>query len=490
MRMRTVAVLVIIVLVLAGVTAWALMPRASGPGAGPGFDQVLATLSPETLRAIEVTQPDAKVTRIEFDAGSRQWLLHAPDDARWPVVASRPRALAGLLAELGKGSREKTSEPASARVVRVEFNTPQAAHEIRVDTTALAGRTRVYTKDDAGQWWSAAADAQFAAIFTPESLRAWVESRALVDLGQTASQIRLECADGRITLARQGARWTISSPSLGNADAQAVTALLQQLGEFTRSPRAAANQRQDNPSVFFTEVTCDLPSATGSTPIVQTIRVLRDGVAPDAVEGEGFATLGESERAWGPAVVRIDRAKFDAISADPAKYVSRIATEVARADIAIIRVTRESGAMDATTRLSPLAATDAASARAVTISTSGAAWRITPVTSSGAGEPASRGVAATPEQEKWIGQLRDLLTSTRATSVSMGSAGGGEAKGELVLTLASPGGAPLDVVAVGVSSAKGAPRVVIRRGGVYLMYEVPQGAGLVEWLERQIPPEG
>lgn len=490
MRMRTVAVLVIIVLVLAGVTAWALMPQRAA-AQGPAFDVVLANLAPEALRAINVIHPDGKATRIEFDAGTRQWLLHAPDDARWPVVASRPRALAGLLAELGKGSREKASEPASARVVRVEFIAPRAPHEIRVETTALAGRTRVYTKDDAGQWWSAAADAQFAALFTPESLRAWADAHALVDLGQTASQIRLECADGRITLARQGARWTISSPSLGNADAQAVTALLQQLGEFARSPRAAADQRQDNPSVFFTEVTCDLPSATGVTPIAQTIRVLRDGVAPDAVEGEGFATIGENDaRAWGPAVVRIDRAKFDAISADPARYVSRIATEVARADIAIIRVTRELEAMDATTRLSPLTATDAAGARAVTISTSGAAWRITPVTSTGAGEPASRGVAATPEQEKWIGQLRDLLTSTRAASVSMGNTGGGEAKGELVLTLASPGGAPLDVVAVGVSSERGAPRVVIRRGGVYLMYDVPHGAGLVEWLERQIPPEG
>lgn len=494
MRMRTVAVLVVIVLVLAGVTAWALMPRSAAVQ-GPSFDAVLAKLTPEALQAIEVIQPDGKAATIEFEPGTRQWILRDTDLSRWPVVASRPRALAGLLAEVGKGSCEKASEPSGSgtRTVKLAFDKADASatHEIRIDATALAGRTRVYTKDQNGQWWSAAADAQFAALFTPESLRAWTDTHALIDLGQTASEIRLECADGRIKLERQGARWTITEPKLGNADAQAVTVLLQQLGEFTRVP-GVAQSTKNTQLVFSASVMCALPGQSDAAQIVQTLRVSHDGQTPDVVEGQAMAMgqFAQSATLWGPEGVRIDRAKFDAISADPAKYIARIATEVTRADIGIIRITRDSGAMNATKQLAPLTAADAASARSVTLSTNGATWRVTPMTSTGAGEPASRGVAATPEQEKWIAQVRDLLTSTRATSVSIGGSAGraNQAKGELVLTLASPGGAPLDVVAVGVSSEKGAPRVVVRRGNVYLMYDT--GAGLVEWLERQLPPEG
>lgn len=492
MRMRTVAVLVVIVVILAGVTAWALMPRSAAVQ-GPGFDAVLARVTPEALQAIEVIQPDGKAITIAFEATSRQWIVQDTDRSRWPVVASRPRALAGLLAEVGKGSCEKTSEPSGTRTVKLAFDKADASatHEIRVDATALAGRTRVYTKDQNGQWWSAAADAQFAALFSPESLRAWADTHALIDLGQTASEIRLECADGRIKLERQGARWTITEPKLGNADAQAVTVLLQQLGEFTRVPGVAQSTKHTQ-LVFSASVTCALPGQSDAAQIVQTLRVSHDGLTPDVVEGDAMAMgqFAQSATLWGPEGVRIDRAKFDAISADPAKYIARIATEVPRADIGIIRVTRNSAAMDASKQLAPVTAADAASARSVTLSTNGATWRVTPMTSTGTGEPASRGVTATPEQEKWIAQVRDLLTSTRATSVSMGGSVGraNQAMVELVLTLASPGGAPLDVVAVGVSSEKGAPRVVIRRGNVYLMYDT--GAGLVEWLERQLPPEG
>ena len=501
MRMRTVAVLVVMVLILAGVTAWALMPRSRGAEQGPRFDQVLARLTPETLRAIEVTQPDGKVLKIEFDSTSGQWILQDPDSSRWPVVASRPRALAGLLAEVGKGSREKASEPSGTRTIVLRYEgglasapgsatameTPGVSHEIRVDATALAGRTRVYTRDEQGQWWSAQADAQFASLFTPESLRAWADTHAMVDLGQTASAIRLECADGRITLERKGSRWMITDPKLGNADTQAVTELLQQLGEFTRVPGIEPSE-SGSQLVFSATVSSEDPGRPVGSRVDQTLWVSRGGLTPDVVEGEAFATFASADSAtlWGPSVIRLDRAKFDAISADPARYIARIATEVTRADIGMIRVMRVANAMDARTQLAPLTAADAATTRSVTIATNGATWRITPVTSLGTGEPAARGVAATPEQEKWIAQLRDLLTTTRAASVSMNS--DSQAKGELVLTLASPGGAPLDVVAVGVSSEKGSPRIVVRRGYVCLMYDT--GAGLVEWLERQLPPEG
>lgn len=514
--MRTVAVLVVIVLLLAGVTGWALMPRGAAPAQGPRFDAILAALTPQVLRTIEVTQPDGKVILIELDPTSRQWILKDADLRRWPVVASRPRALAGLLAEVGKGSREKASEPSGTRTIVLRYEsdiarvagpsagvpTPSVSHEIRVDATALAGRTRVYTKDEQGQWWSAQADAQFASLFTPESLRAWADTRALVDLGQTASAIRLECADGRITLERKGSRWMITDPKLGNADAQAVTGLLQQLGEFTRvpgiEPSASGSQL-----VFSATVSSEDPGRPVGSRVDQTLWVSRGAVTPDVVEGEAFAMFAyaDSTTLWGPSVIRIDRAKFDAISADPARYIARVATEVPRADIGMIRVTRVANAMDPRTHLAPLTPADAASTRSVTIATNGATWRITPVASTGAGEPASRGVAATPEQERWIAQLRDVLSTTRAVSVSMG--GSSRAEGELVLTLASPGGAPLDVVAVGIAGAvgavggvggvggaseKGPPRVIVRRGNVYLVYDI--SAGLIEWLERQLPPEG
>ncbi len=489
MRMRTVAVLVSIVLVLAAVTAWALMPRKV-MAAGPSFDAALARLTPESLQFIEVVQGDGSpLTRIEQDPATRQWLIRSGQESPWPVVASRPRALAGLLAEVAKSGGKASSEPASAtyRVVRVAWldGTARATRELLVDSSALGGRTSVHRRDEQGAWTSAHADSAFASLFTRASLNAWADTHALVDVGQTASKIRLECADGRVELARLGARWTIVSPKLGNADAQAVTALLQQLGDFARVTSASPRSASDANSVFVAAVTCELP---GGASLEQVISVPRDGVAPDTVEGQAYARTdrGDGARVWAAPAVRIDRAKFDAISADPAKYVARIATEVPRADIAIIRVARDSSAMDASRQLTPLTAADAAGARSVTLSTSGAAWRITPMTSTGAGEPAARGVAATPEQEKWIGQLRDLLTSTRAASVSM--ARDTQAKGELVLTLASPSGAPLDAIAVGVSSEKGAPRVVVRRGNVYLMYDT--GAALVEWLERQLPPEG
>ena len=112
----------------------------------------------------------------------------------------------------------------------------------------------------------------------------------------------------------------------------------------------------------------------------------------------------------------------------------------------------------------------------------------TRTSSTGPTEPASRGVAATPEQEKWIAQLRDLLTSTRAESVSMKP--NKDLRGDLVLTLASPSGAPLDLIAIGTTREHGAPRVVIRRFGVFLTYNAPEGAALVEWIERQLPPGG
>lgn len=497
MRIRTVAVLVVFVLLLAGVTAWALMPRAGGPARGAAFDAALATLNPDSLRAIEITQPTGKSIRIELDQRTRQWLTRVTPAAAWPVVSSRPRALAGLLADVAKAPREKSSEPVGTRTVTVthDSNGTPTTHTIRVDATALAGRTRVYTMDATGQWWSTAADAQFASLFTPESLNAWADTHALVDLGQMASRVRLECADGRIELIRQGTRWSITEPKLGLADPQAVTALLQQLAEFTRthpaSPSTAPNGEASR-SVFFASVECELADSAGSRILAQTIRVRSDAISPDAVEAEASAFAetrpGETAMVWGPAIARLDRAKFDAFSADPAVYVARIASQVSRADIAIIRVTRELAALDAATVLTPLTAAAAPSTRALTISTNGAAWRITPPTSTGPTEPASRGEPATPEQEKWIAQLRDLLTSTRAESVSMKP--NKDLRGDLVLTLASPSGAPLDVVAIATTREHGAPRVVIRRAGVYLTYNAPEGAALVEWLERQLPPEG
>lgn len=491
MRMRTVVVLVVMVLVLAGVTAWALKPPTAA-ASGPTFDDALARITPDALQFIEVVQGDGSaLTRIEADPVTRQWLMRSGQDSPWPVVASRPRALTGLLSEVGKAGAKVSNEPASAtyRVVRLAWldGTTRTTREILVDSTALGGRTSVHRRDEHGKWWTTHADTGFAALFTRASLNAWAETHALVDVGQTASAIRLECADGRITLERQGARWTIIDPKLGNADAEAVTSLLQQLAEFTRVTNATVRQSGDASPVFVATVTCEI---AGGVRLEQVFSVPRDGVAPDTVDAKALARVDQAENAtvWGPAIARIDRAKFDAISADPAKFVARIATQVPRADIAIIRVTRDSAAMDTSRQLMPLTAADAEGARSATLSTTGAGWRITPVTSTGPGEPASRGVAATPEQETWIAQLRDVLTSTRAASVSM--ARHTQAKGELVLTLASPSGAPLDAVAVGVSSEKGAPRLVVRRGNVYLMYDAPQGAGLVEWLERLLPPEG
>ena len=510
MPMRTAVVLVSIVILLAGLTAWLLKP-AQLLATGPVFDAELATLSSDTITRIEVLDhTGTRIAMAKNDFESRQWILYIPRTSAWPAVASRPRGLAGILADLARKPAQPSTGPIaeSFRTIMIErSDTPETRLAFAIDISPVGGITRLYKRAADGSYTAIHADANVANLFSLESMTAWRNLKAFVEYDVKPSTILLECSDGRIELTRVGTRWSITLPPLGPADPEAVAALERQLANFVLDERPGvgvtrgAEMTKAN-AVFFARITTELPDPNVPRLISQQLRILSDGVNDVSVVGEAITFFSDPATSpWGPLDATLTRPYYESITANPTAYASKLATHLARADIGMLRVTRADHALTSATPLTPVTNEVAAKVRTLSFTTTASGWRITqPGTFAAAGQATETGNVASPEQAKWIGQLRDLLTSTRAERVRFEAPK--DLKGEIVLTLASPGGAPLDVVAIGVCAREileGEPKqagvsstqlVVRRASGAYLIYTAAEGAELIDWLERAFPPEG
>jgi hypothetical protein len=536
MPMRTVAILVGLVVLLGLATVAAFMPPSAwsraqralgGIGSGGGsaglatFDPRLAALSADTIALIEVSDSSGTVrARVAWDSGARVWVRSTPGrSGAWLVTPSRPRGLAGILADVGRAQRSAVRTPpggsdrgagGDGRVLvrvqaiggepitfEVEPSVGGIARVVRASDAAVDGDAAASAKA-----WSAEVEGRFAGLFEVASIDAWAQQSALAELAQQPSQIVIESRDRTITLERFGSRWTLRAGDLqSRADSEAVGTLLAALSRFTVDPAASVAGIDPAPAsdawLARVRVITELPDPAGARRIVQEVLIesgagaagasgeaLLDASARALARGESFDAAGTPGVSWGPIAVVGDAQAAAATRAGPEAFLSRVASTVASADVGTMTVARASGAAW-TEALVPVREQDPRAVATFTVGATG--WR------------RANAAGTTPEDARAIADLHEVLTVRKADAVVI-PAGAAierfEERFEITLAKPPPGGAPLEVLSVGVArlvatdatALDPAPALYVRRGSVVRVFASGDGLALLGWLDRVAGP--
>lgn len=556
--MRTVAILVGLVVLLGLATVAAFMPSSAwsraqralgGTGSSGGtahegtFDPRLAALSADTIALIEVSDSSGTVrTRVAWDPGARVWLRSTPGrGGAWLVTPSRPRGLAGILADVGRAPRAAVRTPpggsGSGGVGGADGRARDGRVSVRVQAVggepitfevepSVGGIARVVRASDAAvdgdaaasvKAWSAEVEGRFAALFELASIDAWAQESALAELAQQPSQIVIESRESTITLERFGSRWTLRAGDLqSRADSEAVGTLLASLSRFTVDPASSAARVDDAAAASDAwsrrvRVVTELPDPAGARRIVQEVMVepasgassgsgagqgaLLDVAIRAMARGESFDAAGVAGVSWGPIAVLGDAQAVAATRAGPEAFLARVASSVASADVGTMTVARASGAAW-TEALVPTRDDDARAVATFTVGASG--WRRASAAASvTSGAPAASGT--TPEDARAIAELHQVLTVRKADAVVIPSGAAierFEERFEITLAKPPPGGAPLEVLSVGVARLAStdataldpAPALYVRRGSVVRVFAGGEGIALLGWLDRVAAP--
>lgn len=375
----------------------------------------------------------------------------------WPVPASRVR---GLLRLLGEASTAPAAAPGPAEppAASAEFRLVDGGvRTLRVLGTPIAGRATVAVETSAGAASTVSAPADVVGLLRRDSVLEWRSAAALPAGSAGASRLGVAPPGGAaILLGRVGDRWALLEPAAAPADAPAVASALRALDEIliTRfrqeappagAPGGAVTVEADQQ--FFDaaglvrrtlvqrfEV---VGSAGPESAIVRCTGLLR---APDGTLTSLWSFLGDARP---DAVSRIPSA--------PSAYVSRVASGVARADVAGLSWTVND--------------------RAASFRRDLESWlRRSP----------SGDAPATPDAVAQLQRLLELLTAARADRVLDA---GTPFEPAVALTVLDARGEPLEMVELALlAPEQGQPAVAARSSGVVRVYTGPGARPVFDWL--------
>jgi len=439
--------------------------KSGGQGAESG--PLLAGFDVGRVERLEIGSAGGPAITISLsDRVPGIWVMRWKDaggvERTWPAVASRVRGALRLLGDLriDPGAAGLAGADGDVRVVLRAAD--GAERELRLGAGAVAGQTRVRASDGS-QDRVALADASLAQVFQAAGVEAWREPSLFGTEIADASRLVVGAPGSEIVLSRVGRSWGMQKPRVEPADEPVITAVLNALasaGAKGFPPRSTAESGAAlELSTTRVVVESIRREARGGEmrrwSVVQGITV---GGAADVGGTALFASLsagvedpatGASTPLWGPVEVTVDRDALNAVPADPAAYVARVASRLAGPDVVAISVER-----------GPPAAGGGSSHRATWKREAGG-WRPT-------GD-----VAVGAEMDAKLDAILALLTRERAARVVLESKSAYEVRSLLVLeTLAGPE----ERIEAGVftddarARVGGVPALVLHRDGVWRVY--------------------
>ncbi len=338
MSRTTIIIALLLAALLGGAAIFALRPKTPSGTTGP----LLAGFDISGVNRLEIGRGAGPSTSIELhDRAAGVWVMHWVDAGgvarTWPASASRVRAALRLLAEL-MSDPAAGSGPSDPKATRVTISTSGAAQRVLLlGEGAVAGRTRV-TLEGSSPPAAALAESALLQVFQSEGIEAWREPSIFGTEVSDASRLTIGSGSREIVLARVGKSWGMQAPLVAPADEPTVTTVLNALASSAvRSFLARATPECDQALAGpASKIVVESTHRGGAGDadrwtVVQSVTI---GGAADVGGSSLFARLEAmievpstrtSAVIWGPALVTVDREAVNAIPADPAAFVSRVA---------------------------------------------------------------------------------------------------------------------------------------------------------------------
>jgi len=334
MSIRTVLIWVVVVLVLAGATAVALRkPQAKAP-----TTMALLADPPSSVSAVRVKAGDwsAQFTRN----ADNTWSVKLPGGATW--FGDR-KTLDAFVRVLGQTSGDVLAGSWQSGKSVAELSVGARKRTIEFDDRLLGGAALARVTD--GGETVLRVPANVPGLVGEAALRTWVAREAFPLGVADASELRIAQAEFAVKLKRTGKRWAILEPAPMPADQDEVEKLVTTLGKLAFT---SVREQSDVPSGGLRiEAVSETRGVEGEnvTRRVTTQELLvGPAESPGASSRIGSAAVHEGTEAAGPRVGGVLQATLiEGVQADPAAYVSKVASTIAKADIRRIAATPKNG---------------------------------------------------------------------------------------------------------------------------------------------------
>lgn len=374
--------------------------------------------SPVGVATVASAAPIEDLDRIELTADGAAWSYARDADGWWQVRPFRHRMHADLLMALPDAMQSlevlevlPAGDPRLPSPSSLGLDPPVAVISLqgtrggeRAERTLHLGRWGM-----AGRAWAAdpdsgqvmVVDGALHALLNDEPPEGWRDLRLFPDLTVDADAVSRTVSGETLTLERDGRTWRITAPLVTRADAQAV---MQHVSELAGT-RASAVLLDEPPDL----------AAFGLEPPLASVRVTSQGGTRTVRVGARLG--GASQDRYGivdgiPSVLQVDASDVTRLLGNPTMLVDHMGTDVARPDVATIRVVTGDGD--------------------VAVHREGDRWR----TSTGEDIPSGK-----------VAALLDAMLSTRAEEVALRETYPRELE-QAVITLIDGDGGPLDTVRV------------------------------------------
>lgn len=361
MRPRVVVMLVLLAACLAGLTAWLLRAPAPAPAPKVAEATPFATTDVMGVQELRVQSPRLEgVLRVREDASSPAWLASSGNGPAVPIADARVRGLLRLL-DLAKRQpvqpRHSGDEFGGSAITLVARE--GQSHTLRFSSTSFAGERLMLEEDATGSTpgWvrrveSHVAEACEAFALTKEApIVPWSGAVVAID------RIRLPLASvpgEAALLTRRGDDWTLIEPVQARVDAAKLLGVMRLLTSSVAYDAAASVPPPESSQVIL-EVRGSLPSAdsTRAGGITITLRATTSTQTLDMLRAVCTATHDSGRTAWGPYTVQLPAGFWADLPTDVDALLSRRASAVDAADVAVVAVARDADAWMRPTKLSP-----------------------------------------------------------------------------------------------------------------------------------------
>lgn len=467
--MQRAALIALVVLCVLGVAAWwALRTPATVPVA-PATPW-LSTVNIADVQKIEVHPGDGAPLVITRLADSPLWILQrrglpAGGLVRDENVRGAFRLLTELDALPAEPSPLNSTGSAAAIAVTSSDGTTRHLHLVRA---SLAGRSPVTLLIDNAPR-TVLADSRLLSVFSREGILAWRDSGAVSRLAGEPTRLSIETGGRTLTLQRGSNRWSLAEPLIAPADPQACAAFLDRVFTWQVRP-TLADASALSTLTPRTVLSCETPIRGEAQPrtLRQTVRLYDTGGTH--MIGVVDATWTDTgTNAWGPSVFETSQPDAAFLSSLPGPFLSRIASQIAPADISGLRI-------------GPVLSSDNAADN----------WTI--VMERGlSGWTRVEGDTRTPassEDAEAAAALLTLLCETPASASMLEAPAGTTPFARVVLMVGTVEAESLEVGRAAVPLPNGtASVIVIGDRKTWRVYPAEASQPLVDWLGRAIVPD-
>jgi hypothetical protein len=378
MHGRTALIAVVLLLVMAAISAVLLRPAAA-PSRELQAPAWLVDLVPSSVRRLEVAVPGRAAIVVEPSEIDGVWvMMQSGQDLAaspgWPVASSQVRGIIRLIADFAKAPATDARPPEGSTRVRLAMK-DGPWREIFVGTSELAGRVPVAISNESGADGAQSGngardrdgdvqglmvDAGLARLLRHEGMLAWRETLVFPSSVEPSTRISLMVTDAvgvsgpvmRLEASKVQGRWALTAPFAARAEPQAPAGVL--LLAARAAPRSFIEPAPPDRDTGLDQPTLVLRLEQPVNMLVNDTvrrRVLTQTLERGWASGEGAsfarvtATLKDLESreesvVWGPMVMSVGDEHFTGLSVDPSNWVARVATVMPPADVRRIEIVR------------------------------------------------------------------------------------------------------------------------------------------------------